>query len=175
MSVSSLGWVGTSSNPTRTTDSHIKRITTSCCIHTVVPPDDVKTTPSTRKYSTTTQLKNIPPPRIAHKTHPDIHSFILYPTERTRPPMLRGTYSRSNKISPLRKPTKSQYSPFNISPMKYIGQAYNFLILYSKAMSRCLRSQHLSIYIGRSESEERLRIQPAQLFHCTRRVLWCVQ
>ena len=28
-------------NPTRTTDSHLKRIvSTSCCIHTVVPPDD---------------------------------------------------------------------------------------------------------------------------------------
>jgi len=29
------------SNLTRTTDSHVKRvISTSCCIHTVVPPDD---------------------------------------------------------------------------------------------------------------------------------------
>jgi hypothetical protein len=29
------------SNPTRTTDSHVKRIiSTSCCIHAVVPPDD---------------------------------------------------------------------------------------------------------------------------------------
>ena len=28
-------------NPTRTTDSHLKRIiNTNCCIHTVVPPDD---------------------------------------------------------------------------------------------------------------------------------------
>ena len=28
-------------NPTRTTDSHLRRIiSTSCCIHTVVPPDD---------------------------------------------------------------------------------------------------------------------------------------
>ena len=28
-------------NPTRTTDSHLKRIiNTICCIHTVVPPDD---------------------------------------------------------------------------------------------------------------------------------------
>jgi len=28
-------------NPTRTTDSHLKRIiSTNCCIHTVVPPDD---------------------------------------------------------------------------------------------------------------------------------------
>jgi hypothetical protein len=27
--------------PTRTTDSHLKRIiSTKCCIHTVVPPDD---------------------------------------------------------------------------------------------------------------------------------------
>jgi hypothetical protein len=35
--------VGTyySSNPTRTTDSHLKRIvSTNCCIHTVIPPDD---------------------------------------------------------------------------------------------------------------------------------------
>jgi len=33
------GWIGT--NPTRTTDSHLKRIiSTNCCIHTVVPPDD---------------------------------------------------------------------------------------------------------------------------------------
>jgi len=30
-----------SSNPTRTTDIHLKRIvSTNCCIHTVVPPDD---------------------------------------------------------------------------------------------------------------------------------------
>jgi hypothetical protein len=29
------------SNPTSTTDSHLKRIiSTNCCIHTVVPPDD---------------------------------------------------------------------------------------------------------------------------------------
>ena len=29
------------SNPTSTTDSHLKRIiSTKCCIHTVVPPDD---------------------------------------------------------------------------------------------------------------------------------------
>ena len=28
-------------NPTRTTDSHLKiTISTNCCIHTVVPPDD---------------------------------------------------------------------------------------------------------------------------------------
>jgi len=27
----------------------------------------------------------------------------------------------------------------------------------------------------RSESKERLRIQPAQVFHCTRSVVWCVQ
>jgi hypothetical protein len=33
----------------------------------------------------------------------------------------------------------------------------------------------LLIYEGSSESKERLRIQPAQLFHCTRSVLWCVQ
>jgi len=33
-------WFGTS-NPTRTTDSHLKRIiSTNCCIHKVVPPDD---------------------------------------------------------------------------------------------------------------------------------------
>jgi hypothetical protein len=33
--------VGLDSNPTSTTDSHLKRITsTNCCIHTVVPPDD---------------------------------------------------------------------------------------------------------------------------------------
>jgi len=38
-----LSWLDwyCSSNPTRTTDSHLKRIiTTNCCIHTVVPPDD---------------------------------------------------------------------------------------------------------------------------------------
>jgi hypothetical protein len=27
-------------NPTRATDSHLKRISTNCCKHTVVPPDD---------------------------------------------------------------------------------------------------------------------------------------
>ena len=35
-----LCWFGCS-NPIRTTDSHLKRkISTSCCIRTVVPPDD---------------------------------------------------------------------------------------------------------------------------------------
>ena len=34
------GWIGCS-NPTRTTDSHLKRIiSTNCSIHTVVPPDE---------------------------------------------------------------------------------------------------------------------------------------
>jgi hypothetical protein len=29
------------SNPTKTTNSHLKKIiSTNCCIHTVVPPDD---------------------------------------------------------------------------------------------------------------------------------------
>jgi len=32
--------VGLGSNPTRTTDSHLKRIINTNCIHTVVPPDD---------------------------------------------------------------------------------------------------------------------------------------
>jgi len=31
------------------------------------------------------------------------------------------------------------------------------------------------IYEGCSESKERLRILPTQLFHCTRSVIWCVQ
>jgi hypothetical protein len=30
-------------------------------------------------------------------------------------------------------------------------------------------------YVGHLESKERLRIQPAQLLHCTRSVMWCVQ
>ena len=30
-------------------------------------------------------------------------------------------------------------------------------------------------YDIRSESKERLRIQPSQVFHCTRSVMWCVQ
>jgi hypothetical protein len=30
-------------------------------------------------------------------------------------------------------------------------------------------------YVGYLESKERLRIQPAQLLHCTRSVVWCVQ
>jgi len=38
MTVCCPGWIG---NPTRTIDSHLKRIiSTNCCIHTVVPPDD---------------------------------------------------------------------------------------------------------------------------------------
>jgi len=33
--------VGSESNPNRTKGSHLKRIiSTNCCIHTVVPPDD---------------------------------------------------------------------------------------------------------------------------------------
>ena len=36
-----LCWLGWSSNPTRTTDSHLERIiSTKCCVDTVVPPDD---------------------------------------------------------------------------------------------------------------------------------------
>jgi len=32
---------GLDSNPKKTTDSHLKRIiSTNCCTHTVVPPDD---------------------------------------------------------------------------------------------------------------------------------------
>ena len=31
------------------------------------------------------------------------------------------------------------------------------------------------MYGGCSESKERLRIQPSQLFHCTRSVIWCIQ
>ena len=31
------------------------------------------------------------------------------------------------------------------------------------------------MYVGCSESKERLCIQPAQFFHCTRSVIWCVQ
>ena len=34
---------------------------------------------------------------------------------------------------------------------------------------------NLNYYEGCSESKERLRIQPAHLFHCTRSVIWCVQ
>ena len=35
-----FGWIGTS-NPTGITDGHLKRtVSTNCCIHTVVPPDD---------------------------------------------------------------------------------------------------------------------------------------
>jgi hypothetical protein len=34
-------WLSVCSNPTSTTDSHLKRtLSTNCCIHTVVPPDD---------------------------------------------------------------------------------------------------------------------------------------
>ena len=32
-----------------------------------------------------------------------------------------------------------------------------------------------NMYEGCSESKERLCIQPAQLFHCTKSVIWCVQ
>jgi len=39
----------------------------------------------------------------------------------------------------------------------------------------CLSQNCLWIYEGCSESKERLRIQPAQLFHCTRSVICCVQ
>ena len=36
-----LSFVLVGLEPTRTTDSHLKRIiNTNCCIHTVVPPDD---------------------------------------------------------------------------------------------------------------------------------------
>ena len=38
MTVCCLGWIGT--NPTKTTDSHLKRISANCCIHTVVHLDD---------------------------------------------------------------------------------------------------------------------------------------
>jgi len=38
-----------------------------------------------------------------------------------------------------------------------------------------IRLTYVSIYEGCSESTERLRIQPAQLFHFTRSVMWYVQ
>ena len=39
MTVCCPGWIG--SNPTRTTDSQLKRlISINCCIHTIVPRDD---------------------------------------------------------------------------------------------------------------------------------------
>ena len=41
--------------------------------------------------------------------------------------------------------------------------------------SLIVASSWFHIYKGCSESKERLRIQPAQLFHCTRLVIWCVQ
>ena len=42
MTVCCPGWIRTAiSNPTKTTDSCLKRIiSTNCCIHTVLPPDD---------------------------------------------------------------------------------------------------------------------------------------
>jgi len=41
MTVCCPGWIWINSNPTRTTDSHPKRIiSANCCIHMVVPPDD---------------------------------------------------------------------------------------------------------------------------------------
>ena len=49
--------VGLESNPTRTTDSRLKRISTNCCIHTVVPPDDGSRY-ARNMYSLTKYIKN---------------------------------------------------------------------------------------------------------------------
>jgi len=35
-----LSWLDWNTSPTRTTDTHLKRVSTNCCIHTAVPPDD---------------------------------------------------------------------------------------------------------------------------------------
>jgi len=43
------------------------------------------------------------------------------------------------------------------------------------AQRKVFNSASLTIYEGHSESKEHLHIQPAQLFHCTRSVIWCVQ
>ena len=49
------------------------------------------------------------------------------------------------------------------------------LKLYSEYLHFCETFTFLSLYEGCSKSKERLRIQPAQLFPCTRSVIWCVQ
>ena len=50
--------------------------------------------------------------------------------------------------------------------------------VFDKRASNCAfynKQSECLLYEGCSESKERLRIQPAQLFHCTRSVIWCVQ
>jgi len=50
--------VGLELDPTRTTDSHLKRIiSTNCCIRTVVPPDD-ELRYASNMYSFTKYTKN---------------------------------------------------------------------------------------------------------------------
>ena len=52
---------------------------------------------------------------------------------------------------------------------------YNYIRIAATDKDAHLTPCHIVIYEGCSESKERLRIQPAQLFHCTRSVIWCVQ
>ena len=45
-------------------------------------------------------------------------------------------------------------------------------LVYCEALHE---AHNITCYEGCSESKERLRIQPAQLCHCTRSVMWFVQ
>jgi hypothetical protein len=57
------------------------------------------------------------------------------------------------------------------------------LNMINKPAGSGIINNDLWLYVGCSESKERLhlenkkhlRIQPAQVFHCTRSVVWCVQ
>ena len=62
--------------------------------------------------------------------------------------------------------------PFKLCRKQFLIQIA-FSMTISKAQSQMLKL--VAIYEIYSESKEHLGIQPAQLFHCTRSVIWCIQ
>jgi len=56
----------------------------------------------------------------------------------------------------------------------YVNQYVTYVVTWHVLVCALYDDDNV-IYEDCSESKERLRIQPAQLFHCTKSVIWCVQ
>jgi hypothetical protein len=64
----------------------------------------------------------------------------------------------------------------NSHTIPYLSSEISVVIDKSiKQTNKKFRTTACSSYVGHLESKERLRIQPAQLLHRTRLVVWCVQ
>jgi len=64
---------------------------------------------------------------------------------------------------------------FRNAPTNVSSYSENTLVASSQRIKTTQARKIMRLYVGCSESKERLCIQPAQLFHCTRSVIWCVQ